>query len=167
MTDYVLRAALKKASVPISDVTEVPLGAPPTTIAAMQHGDIDALVLPINFGYTPGTGTIAQKASALLGNNDQFAVLMAQDTYIASNTAVLKRLAVSYTDAINWMKTHKSATVSLAESALGMTAVVANKTYDALMPGFTPSGALNASGLAGYATVPAASSYLSTAVIGK
>jgi NitT/TauT family transport system substrate-binding protein len=180
MTDYVLRAALKKENIALSGVTEVPLGAPSTTIAALGRGDIDALILPVNFGYTleaSGAGTIAQSASKVLGSNDQFAQLMAEDTYISSHKTALKRIAAAYTDALTYMKSHKSDSVALAVSKLGMSEPIAITTYDALIGNFTPSGKLNASGLAAYAkslpalkiatSVPSASSYLTTAIVGK
>jgi NitT/TauT family transport system substrate-binding protein len=180
MTDYVVRAALAKVKIPLTDVKEIPLGAPSTTIAAMGRGDIDAFVLPVNFGYTleaSGAGKIAQSASKVLGNDDQFAQLMAADTYVSSNKGALTRLAAAYTDALNFMKSNKDDAVALAVSKLGMTNPIAITTYDALIGNFTPDGKLNASGLAGYAkalpdlgiatTAPKQSSYMTTTIVGK
>jgi NitT/TauT family transport system substrate-binding protein len=180
LTDFVLRAATKKEGVAITDITEIPLGAPSTTIAALVRGDIDALVLPVNFGYTleaAGTGKIAQSASDVLGSNDQFAQLMASSSYVTSNATALKRLAAAYTDALNYMKSNKTDTVALAVSKLGMSNPIAITTYDALIGNFTPGGKLNASGLANYAkalpdlkiatTVPKASDYMTTSIVGK
>ncbi len=180
MTDYVVRAAAKKEGIAISDITEIPLGAPSTTIAALGRGDIDALVLPINFGYqleAAGTGKIAQPASEVLGSNDQFAQLMAASSYVTSNATALKRLAAAYTDALTYMKSNKSDAVALAVSKLGMSNPIAITTYDALIGNFTPGGKLNASGLANYAkalpdlkiatTAPKASDYMTTSIVGK
>jgi NitT/TauT family transport system substrate-binding protein len=180
MTDYTLRAALNKAGVPLADVKEIPLGAPASTMAGMANGDIDGFILPVNFAYTveaKGTGKLAETVSDALGNNDQFAILMAQDTYIKSNTATLKKLAGAYTEAINWMKANKDDTVKLAMDKLGMTDAIAVKTYGALIGSFTPDGKLNTSGLAAYAkalpdlgiatNVPKASSYMTSSIIGK
>jgi NitT/TauT family transport system substrate-binding protein len=180
MTDYVLRAALKKQKIAITDVKEIPLGAPSTTIAALQRGDIDALVLPVNFGYTleaAGTGKIAESASKVLGNNDQFAQLMAAPSYVSGNKTALTRLAAAYTDALTYMKANKSDAIALAVSKLGMTNPIAITTYDALIANFTPGGKLNTSGLAAYAkalpelgiatSVPKESGYLTTAIVGK
>lgn len=180
LTDYVLRAAVKKEGIAITDVTEVPLGAPSTTIAALVRGDIDALILPVNFGYTleaAGTGKIAQPASDVLGSSDQFAQLMAANTYVSSHKSVLTRLAAAYTDALNYMKANKADTVALAVSKLGMSNPIAITTYDALIGNFTPGGKLNAAGLANYAnalpelkiatTVPKAADYMTTSIVGK
>lgn len=179
LTDYVVRAAVTKSGGSISDVKEVALGAPAPTMAALGRGDIDALVLPTNFGFileSSGKGKIAQPASAVLGSDDQFGVLLAPSDYIAGNTPTLKRLAAAYTKALEWMKANKAGTVKLAQSALGMSAPIAGKTYDALMPNFTPDGRLNASGLAAYAKAlpslkiatssPKASDYMTTAITG-
>jgi NitT/TauT family transport system substrate-binding protein len=180
MTDYVLRAALKKEKVALTSVKEVPLGSPSTTISALARGDIDALILPVNFGYTmeaAGTGKIAQSASKVLGNNDQFAQLMASSTYVKSHKKALKKLAAAYTASLKYMASHKDKSVALAVSKLGMTNPIAITTYDALIGNFTPGGKLNTSGLKAYAaalpslgiatTAPKASTYLSTTIVGK
>lgn len=178
LTDYTLRAALKAVNVPLSSVKEVPLGAPATTMTAMGRGDIDAFILPVNFGYVEeakGTGKIAQLVSDVLGDNDQFALLMAEQSFISANQGTLKKLAQVYTDALTWMKDNKDATVQLAVSKLGMPQPIAVKTYDALMGNFTPDGTLNAAGMATYAqalpelgiatTVPSPDNYLTTAIV--
>ncbi|KQV07102.1 ABC transporter substrate-binding protein [Leifsonia sp. Root112D2] len=180
MTDYTLRAALNKVNVPLSEVKEIPLGAPASTMAGMANGDVDGFILPVNFAFTveaKGSGKLAQPVSDVLGSNDQFAILMAQDTYITANTAALKKLAGAYTEAINWMKANKDATIKLAMAKLGMTDVIAAKTYSALVDTFTPDGTLNASGLESYAkalpelkiatAVPKSSSYMTNSVLGK
>ena len=62
-----------------------------------------------------------------------------------------KALAASFAEAITWMKDDKQGTVQLASARLGMTPDVATKTYDALMPDFTPTGVINLAGLAAFA----------------
>lgn len=179
LTDYTLRAALEKVGIPLSDVQEIALGNPASTMSGMEHGDVDAFILPVNFGYAleaKGTGKVAQQVSDVLGDNNQFAILMANKDYVESDSEVLKRLAKTYTEAITWMQANKGGTVSLAESELKMDAGIADKTYDALVPTMTPDGALNASALAALAdalpdldiakTVPEASEYLNTSIIG-
>lgn len=178
LTDYVTRAALAKVNLPIDSVTEVPLGDPATTMAALGRGDIDAFVLPVTFGYVAaaqGQGKIAQTAAAVLGQDDQFAVLMANKDYIAKNAPALKKLTAAYSKALTWMAKNKDATIALAVSKLKLPAPIAQKTYEDLIGNFTPDGKLNAAGLAGYAkalptlgiasTSPAESNYLSTAIV--
>jgi NitT/TauT family transport system substrate-binding protein len=178
LTDYTLRAALKAVNVQLSSVKEVPLGAPASTMAAMARGDIDAFILPVNFGYVEeakGTGKIAQVVGDVLGDNDQFALLMADQSFVSANQGTLKKLAQVYTDAITWMKDNKDATVQLAVSKLGMPEPIAVQTYDELMGSFTPNGALNAAGMATYAqalpelgistTAPSPDTYMTTAIV--
>jgi NitT/TauT family transport system substrate-binding protein len=178
LTDFVARAALKKVGVSASKVTEVPLGDPASTMTAMNRGDIDAFVLPANFGYiesAQGKGKIAQMATDVLGSDDQFSLLMAKKDYIGANKSNLKKLASAYTKSITWMKANKDKTISLAESKLGMNTAIATKTYDTFIDGFSTDGSLSRAGLANYAdalpdlgiatTSPKESAYLSTAIV--
>lgn len=179
LTDYTVRAALTAANVPLTDVKEIPLGDPASTMAGLARGDVDAFVLPVNFGYVveaKGTGKIAQIASDAIGGNDQFAILMAEQSYIAANEATLKKMANVYTDALTWMKNNKDATVQLAVTKLGMSQPIAVKTYEATMGNFTPDGKINATGMASYATAlpklgiataaPKEATYLNTSITG-
>jgi NitT/TauT family transport system substrate-binding protein len=178
MTDYVTRAALDAAKVPLTDVKEVPLGAPDTTMAGLGRGDVDAIVLPVNFAYileANGTGKLAQTVADATSGTDQFAVLMADKAYLSANKDNVRKLASAYTKAIGWMKQHKDETVDLAVQKLGMDPAVAAKTYDALMPNFTEDGKINTGGLADYAkaleslgiasTTPDEGSYLDTTIV--
>jgi len=178
LTDYITRAALTAVGVPVAKVTEVPLGDPGTTMAALDRGDIDAFVLPVNFGYieaAQGKGKVAQLASDVLGKDSQFAILMAKQDYIGANKANLEKLAAAYTKAIAWMKDNKDKTVALAVAKLGMPKPIAEKTYEGLVANFSSDGTLNAAGMAGYAKAlpelgiatssPEESAYLSTAIV--
>jgi len=177
LTDFITRAAVTKAGLSPDKVTEVPLGTPSSTISALARGDVDAFVLPVNFGYmesATGQGRIAQTAADVLGPDSQFAILMAMKSYISGNTANLDKLAAAYKDALAWMQSHKPETVQLAVSKLSMTQPIAKQTYDALVPKFTLDGSINTAGMSAYAkalpelgiatTAPAQDLYLSTAV---
>jgi len=177
MTDYILRAALAAAKVDFKSVTEVPLGAPSAQIAALAKGDIDAYLLPINFGLLEeanGTGKIAQTAADVLGDDDQFGVLIATKDYISGHASSLVKLTSAYSKAIEWMKSNEDGTVKIAVDKLALPEAVAKKTYEAYIGNFTPDGAINATGLANYAkaipelgigaTAPAESDYLNTSI---
>ncbi|CAN5677563.1 ABC transporter substrate-binding protein [soil metagenome] len=178
LTDFVTRAALAKNGMTVDDVTEVPLGDPGSTMAALDRGDIDAFVLPVTFGYieaAQGKGKIAEAASDVLGGQDQFAVLMAKKDYVGSNAANLKKLAAAYTKAIEWMSGHESETVALGVKKLGAPEPIVKQTYAELMDKFTPDGKINKAGLAAYAKAlpdlgiatssPSESDYLSTTIV--
>ncbi len=178
LTDFVTRAALAKVGMTVDDVTEVPLGDPGSTMAAMDHGEIDAFVLPVTFGYiesAKGKGKIAQTASDVLGGEDQFAILMAKKGYIDSNTDNLKKLTAAYAKAIKWMADHEDETVALGVKKLGAPEPIVKQTYDELMGKFTPDGQINEAGLEAYAKAlpdlgiasssPAKSDYLSTTIV--
>lgn len=177
LTDFITRAAAKKAGVAPDKLKEVPLGAPSSTISALSRGDVDAFVLPVNFGFqeeASGQGRIAQKVSDVLGQDSQFAVLMAKKSYIDGNKATLDKLAAAYKDALTWMQGHRTETVALAVSKLSMDQKIAEQTYDALASKFTPDGSINKAGMKAYAdalpelnagtSAPDESAYLSTAI---
>lgn len=178
LTDYITKAALAAVNVPVAKVTEVPLGDPGTTMAALGRGDIDAFVLPVNFGYieaAQGKGQVAQMASDVLGKDSQFGILMAKQDYIGANKDNLKKLAAAYTKSIAWMKANKDKTVALAVAKLGMPQPIAEKTYDGLIGGFSSDGKVNAAGMDAYAKAlpdlgiatssPPESAYLSTSIV--
>ncbi|MEU8800193.1 ABC transporter substrate-binding protein [Spirillospora sp. NPDC048819] len=178
LTDYMIRATADASGVTAEEIKKVPLGAPSATMAAMKRGDIDAFVLPVNFGFllaSKNEGKIAQRASEVLGPESQFALLMAKKSYIGENEANLRKLAKAYTRSIEWMKANRQPAIDLAVAEVGMPAPLAGQTYDALIGDFTPDGALSTAGLADYAKAlpklgiatssPAEESYLSTQII--
>jgi ABC-type nitrate/sulfonate/bicarbonate transport system substrate-binding protein len=154
LTDFVTRAAVNAAGVKIDKVREVPLGDPASIMAALKRRDIDAFVLPVNFGYLMAaqkTGKTVQNVSDVLGPDSQFALLMAKKQYIGANKDNLKKLAKAYTKAIDWMKANKDATVKLAVAKLGMPAPIAEQTYTQLVGDFTPDGTISRAGMSSYA----------------
>ncbi|MFI0350065.1 ABC transporter substrate-binding protein [Actinomadura sp. 9N407] len=180
LTDYVTRATAEASGVPFEKIKEVPLGAPSASMSAMKRGDIDAFVLPVNYGFlleSQNEGKVAQKASEVLGADSQFAVLMAKKSYIGGNEENLRKLTRAYTKALEWMKANRQPTIALATAKLGMPGPLAGKTYDALIGDFTPDGAIVTAGMAGYAKAlpklgiasssPAEDTYLSTQITAK
>ena len=178
LTDFITRASLRAVNVALTDVTEVPLGDPASTMAALDRGDIDAFVLPINFGFVEeasGKGKIAQKASDVLGADSQFAILMAKTDFVTAHTDTLKKLAAAYTQALEWMKANGPGVQALATDKLGMKPAIAEKTYQTLVGGFTSTGAISQAGMSAYAkalpdlkiatTEPKESEYLTTSVV--
>lgn len=177
LTDFVTRAALSKVGLSVDDVTEVPLGDPGSTMAALDRGDIDAFVLPVTFGYIEASqdkGMIAQTASDVLGGEDQFAVLMADKDYIDSNADNLEKLTSAYSKAIAWMADNEDETVALGVEKLGAPEPIVKQTYEELMDNFTPDGEINRAGLEAYAkslpeldiasSSPSESDYLNTSI---
>ena len=109
-------------------------------------------MLPVTFAFTlqaTGGGKVVQRVSDVV-KQSQYAVLMASSTWLQDRNAA-KAMTASHAEAITWMKDNKQGTVQLASARLGMTPDVATKTYDALMPDFTPTGVINLAGLAAFA----------------
>ena len=152
LTDYYVKLTAQSAGLNPADVTEVPLGTPAGNLAALHRGDVDGVMLPVTFAFTlesKGGGKLVQRVSDVV-KESQYAVLMASSKWLQNETAA-KALNASFAEAITFMKNNKQATVQLATAQLGMTPDVAGKTYDTLMPDFTPTGAINLAGLAAFA----------------
>jgi len=152
LTDYYVKLTAQSAGLSSGDVTEVPLGTPAGNLAALQRGDVDGVMLPVTFAFTlqsKGGGKLVERVSDVV-KESQYAVLMASSKWLQNQTAA-KALAASFAESIQWMKDNKQGTVHLAMSRLGMANDVAGKTYDALVPDFTPDGTINLAGLAAFA----------------
>ncbi len=153
MTDYVVRRIEQLRHLDATTVTPVPLGTPSGNLAALKQGQVDGVILPVDFSFGlvgDGSGKVAASV-ADLGGADQFSVLMARKSYLSKNRAVVTKLVAAYAKAITFIQQNKPATVAVQQSALGQKANVATKAYDALAPGLTPDGAMDTAGLKAYA----------------
>jgi NitT/TauT family transport system substrate-binding protein len=154
-TDFTAKSIMKEEHFGTGDLTEVPLGAPPTNMAALQSGQVNAILLPIEFTYVlraHGQDVTAIR-TAHLKTPSQFAVLMASPSYLAGNAAAVRKVLHVYHQAITFMQapSHESATVAVAVKQLGQTKTVATESYKAVVGLFTPDGTINTAGLIAYA----------------
>jgi NitT/TauT family transport system substrate-binding protein len=155
-TDFTARSIIKEQNFGSSDLTEVPLGAPPTNMAALQTGQVDAILLPIAFTYVlraNGQDVTYIRTSKNLTTPSQFAVLMASPSFLKGRAAAIRRLLKAYSQAIRFMQTksHRNATVAIAVKQLGLTSPVATQIDTAVVGLFTANGKINTSGLKTYA----------------
>jgi NitT/TauT family transport system substrate-binding protein len=153
LTDFTLRLIEQKNGLSTKDINGVPLGAPSANTAALSKGDVDAIVLPVEFAYTlqaSGTAATALRVADLTADS-QFAVLAASGVYLNKNKAAATRLAAAYAEAIRYLQAQQEPTVALAVTKLGMTRDVASKTYQELAKDFTADGKISTAGLKAYA----------------
>ena len=113
-------------------IRAAPLGAIPTSIAALKTRQVDAVVLATEAGFR----LEEQKEGHVLATMDRYApnfithVVFAQKSLIPSNPDLVTRFLRGFFDAIAFIKTHKEETSRLAERILLMSPTLARRVYD-------------------------------------
>jgi NitT/TauT family transport system substrate-binding protein len=113
-------------------IRAAPLGAIPTSIAALKTRQVDAVVLATEAGFR----LEEQKEGHVLATLDRYApnfithVVFAQKSLVQSNPGLVTRFLRGFFDAIAFIKTHKEETSRLAERVLLMSPTLARRVYD-------------------------------------
>ena len=113
-------------------IRAVPLGAIPTSIAALKTKQVDAVVLATEAGFR----LEEQNEGHVLATMDRYApnfithVVFAQNSLIANNPGLVTRFLRGFFDAIAFVKTHKEETSRVAERVLRHSPSLARKVYD-------------------------------------
>jgi NitT/TauT family transport system substrate-binding protein len=113
-------------------IQAVPLGAIPTSIAALKTRQVDGVVLATEAGFR----LEEQKEGRVLATMDRYAphfithVVFAQRSLIADNPELVARFLRGFFAAIAFVKTHKEETSVLAERVLQWNPGLARKVYD-------------------------------------
>jgi NitT/TauT family transport system substrate-binding protein len=113
-------------------IQTAPLGAIPTSIAALKAKQVDAVVLSTEVGFA----LEERKEGRLLASMDRYAphfithVVFAQKSLVTGNPALVQRFLKGFFGAIAFMKTHKDETSAVAERVLHQSPAVAGRNYD-------------------------------------
>jgi NitT/TauT family transport system substrate-binding protein len=113
-------------------IRAAPLGAIPTSIAALKTRQVDAVVLATEAGLR----LEEEKEGQVLATLDRYApdfithVVFAQKSVVANNPGLVTRFLRGFFDAVAFMKTHREETSRLAERVLLMSPALARKVYD-------------------------------------
>src|SRR5882724_373725 len=113
-------------------IRAVPLGAIPTSIAALKTKQVDAVVLAVEAGLR----LEEQNEGRVLATMDRYApnfithVVFAQKSLVASNPDLVRRFLQGFFDAVAFLKAHKEETSRLAERVLLHSPSLARKVYD-------------------------------------
>lgn len=113
-------------------IRAVPLGAIPSSIAALKTKQVDAVVLATEAGFR----LEEQKEGRVLATMDRYAphfithVVFAQKSLIASNPGLVTRFLHGFFAAVTFVKSHKDETSRLAERVLHQSPSLAGKVYD-------------------------------------
>ncbi|GIF26662.1 NitT/TauT family transport system substrate-binding protein [Actinoplanes tereljensis] len=151
LTDFTVKLIAQKTGA--KDIKAVPLGAPSANTAALNKGDVDAIILPVEFAYAlqaAGTPVTAIRIADLTPDS-QFGTLAATGKYLAANQATVTDLTKAYAEAITYLQANKDSTVQLSVAKLAMKEPVAVQTFDELAKDFTANGKINVNGLRAYA----------------
>src|SRR5215813_2346393 len=113
-------------------IRAVPLGAIPTSIAALKTRQVDAVVLATEAGFR----LEEQKEGRVLATMDRYAphfithVVFAQKSLVANNPGLVSRFLQGFFAAIAFVQSHKEETSSLAERVLHQSPGLARQVYD-------------------------------------
>ena len=136
-------------------IRAVPLGAIPTSIAALKAKQVDAVVLATEAGF----GLEERNQGRMLASMDRYAphfithVVFAQKSLVANKPETVRRFLKGFFAAIAFMKTHRDETSALAERVLHQSAAVVGKDYDFEAGMFIDDGRFDAIGGGGAETV--------------
>jgi ABC-type nitrate/sulfonate/bicarbonate transport system substrate-binding protein len=113
-------------------IRAVPLGAVPTSIAALKAHQVDAVVLSTEAGF----GLEEKKEGRILTTMDRYAphfithVVFAQKALVATSPNVVARFLKGFFAAIAFMKANKAETSDVAQRVLAQSAAVVAKDHD-------------------------------------
>jgi NitT/TauT family transport system substrate-binding protein len=113
-------------------IQTAPLGAIPTSIAALKAKQVDAVVLSAEVGFA----LEERKEGRVLASMNRYAphfithVVFAQKSLVAGNPALVRHFLKAFFGAIVFMKTHKDETSAVAERVLRQSPAVVGQDYD-------------------------------------
>jgi ABC-type nitrate/sulfonate/bicarbonate transport system substrate-binding protein len=131
-------------------IRAVPLGAIPTSIAALKTRQVDAVVLAAEAGFR----LEEQNEGHVLASMDRYApnfithVVFAQKSLVATNPDLVRRFLRGFFDAIAFLKTHREETSRLAERLLLHSPSLARRVYDLEASMFIDDGRFEAAAVA-------------------
>ncbi len=137
LTDWAVSQIALHEKWPPSDIKRVSVGDTPARIATLRTGAADAAVVDI---ATALNLEERGKARILVNFGDLIAkfqnqIIYASDKVIKNNPNAVRGFVSGWLQTVDYARAHKSATVAFAQQELGITPGVADRVYDALMPG--------------------------------
>lgn len=145
LTDWLSRELSRQQGWGRDGMQIVPLGAMQARLAAMERGDLDAMVIESASGFELEE---MKKARILVdfGNiekNFYTHVIFATDAMIAKRTDALRRFLRGWFKTIAFIRANKDATVKITAKAIDVRESIVTRVYDAQVGGFSADGAWN------------------------
>lgn len=143
LTEWVAFEAAQKAGFSPKDFTIVTDGSTSAPqIAALETGQVDAQVSAVALGWN----LEQHKKGRLLASASQFVgpfllnAIYAQNDFIKTHPAAVRGFLKGWYETVNFMATHRAATIEFEKKIDTFSAAVDAKQYDALMPAMSRDG---------------------------
>ena len=145
LTDWLSRELSRQQGWGRDGMQIMPLGAMQARLAAMERGDLDAMVIESASGFELEE---MKKARILVdfGNiekNFYTHVIFATDNMVAKRTDALRRFLRGWFKTIAFIRANKDATVKITAKAIDVRESIVTRVYDAQVGGFSADGAWN------------------------
>jgi ABC-type nitrate/sulfonate/bicarbonate transport system substrate-binding protein len=143
LTDWLSRALARKQGWGPGDLKILPMGQMQARLAAMERGDLDAMVVESASGFELEE---RKKARIILNFGDieknfYTHVIFATDNMIAKRPDALRRFLRGWFRTIAYMRANKNITVKITAKAIDVRESIVSKVYDAQISGFSADGA--------------------------
>ena len=143
LTDWLSRELSRQQGWGRDGMRVEPLGAMQARLAAMERGDLDAMVIESASGYELEElkrGRILMHFGDI--QKDFYThVIFATDNMIGKRTDALRRFLRGWYKTIAFMRANKAETVKITAKAIDVRESVVNRIYDAQIGGFSADGA--------------------------
>ena len=145
LTDWLSRELARQQGWGRDGMQVIPLGAMQARLAAMERGDLDAMVIESASGFELEE---LKKGRILLDfgsieKNFYTHVIFATDAMIAKRTDALRRFLRGWFKTIAFIRANKDATVKITSKAINVRESIVTRVYDAQVGGFSADGAWN------------------------
>ena len=136
LTDWAVSQIALHQNWPPSEITRVSVGDTGARVAALKVKNVDAAVIDIATALEleqRGQAKILVNFGDLI-TNFQNQIIYASDHVIASAPEAVRAFNRGWFETLDYARAHKSETTAFAEQNLGVSADVAGRVYDRLMP---------------------------------
>jgi NitT/TauT family transport system substrate-binding protein len=130
-------------------ITVLPLGETRAQIAAMKNKETDGFVVDVTVAYQmeqQGEGKILVRFGDIIKDYIMH-IIYARQEFAETHPDSVKRFLAGWFETIAYMRQHKEETVGVATEIMGVSAAVAGRAYDELLPTFTSNGKFDPKGL--------------------
>jgi NitT/TauT family transport system substrate-binding protein len=143
LTDWLSRELSRQQGWGRDGMQVMPLGSMQARLAAMERGDLDAMVVESASGFELEE---LKKGRILVDfgeieKNFYTHVIFATDNMVQKRTDALRRFLRGWFKTIAYIRANKDATVKITAKAIDVRESVVNRIYDAQVGGFSADGA--------------------------
>ncbi|MPZ37006.1 MAG: transporter substrate-binding domain-containing protein [Rhizobiales bacterium] len=142
LTDWLSRELSRQQGWGRDGMQVMPLGAMQARLAAMERGDLDAMVVESASGFELEE---LKKGRILINFGDieknfYTHVIFATDNMVQKRADVLRRFLRGWFKTIAFIRANKDATVKITAKAIDVRESIVSRVYDAQVGGFSPDG---------------------------